>query len=34
VTLNWDKITVSEYPEFKKYVDDVIAAEEQIVGFK
>lgn len=34
VTLNWDNITVSEYPEFKKYVDDVIAAEEQIVGFK
>lgn len=34
VTLNWDKISVTEYPEFKKYVDDVIAAEEQIVGFK
>ncbi|WP_395062299.1 transglutaminase domain-containing protein [Flavobacterium sp.] len=34
VTLNWDKITTLDYPEFKKYVDDVIAAEEQIVGFK
>jgi len=34
VTLSWDKITVADYPEFKKYVDDVIAAEEQIVGFK
>ena len=34
VTLNWDKIAVADYPEFKKYVDDVIAAEEQIVGFK
>jgi hypothetical protein len=34
VTLNWDKITTADYPDFKKYVDDVIAAEEQIVGFK
>jgi thioredoxin-like negative regulator of GroEL len=34
VTLNWDNITTAEYAEYKKYVDDVIAAEEQIVGFK
>jgi hypothetical protein len=34
VTLNWDKITTIDYLDYKKYVDDVIAAEEQIVGFK
>ncbi len=34
VTLNWDKISITDYVEYKKYVDDVIAAEEQIVGFK
>ena len=34
VALNWDNISTAEYPDYKKYVDDVIAAEEQIVGFK
>jgi predicted Zn-dependent protease len=34
VTLNWDKIAVSDYLDFKKYVEDVITAEEQIIGFK
>ena len=34
VTLNWDKISTTDYLEYKKYVEDVIAAEEQIVGFK
>ena len=34
VVLTWDKITVAEYLEYKKYVEDVIAIEEQIVGFK
>lgn len=34
VDLTWDKIPVSDYLEYKKYVDDVIAAEEQIVGYK
>lgn len=34
VTLNWDKITTTDYLDYKKYVEDVIAAEEQIVGFK
>jgi hypothetical protein len=34
VTLNWDKISTTDYLDYKKYVEDVIAAEEQIVGFK
>jgi hypothetical protein len=34
VTLNWDKISKTDYLEYKKYVEDVIEAEEQIVGFK
>lgn len=34
VTLDWNDITTAEYPEYKKYIEDVIAAEEQIVGFK
>ncbi|MEC4003777.1 transglutaminase domain-containing protein [Flavobacterium sp. SUN052] len=34
VALTWDNITTAEYADYKKYVDDVIAAEEQIVGFK
>ncbi|MCF6128687.1 hypothetical protein L1S35_03330 [Flavobacterium sp. AS60] len=34
VDLTWDKILTTDYLEYKKYVDDVIAAEEQIVGYK
>ena len=34
VTLNWDTILKTEYPVYKKYVEEIIAAEEQIVGFK
>lgn len=32
--LSWENIKPSDYPLFKKYVEEVIAAEEQIVGFK
>jgi hypothetical protein len=31
---SWEDITVSEYPEFKKFVFDIIEAEEQIIGYK
>lgn len=34
VTLNWDTIPASEYLEYKKYIENVIQAEEQIIGFK
>jgi hypothetical protein len=34
VTLDWNDIDTPEYLNYKKYVEDVIAAEEQIVGFK
>lgn len=34
VTLDWNDIDTAEYLNYKKYVEDVIAAEEQIVGFK
>jgi hypothetical protein len=34
VTLDWNDIPVADYPEFKKYVEEVIAIEEQIVGYK
>ena len=34
VTLNWDKILPVDYLNYKKYVDDVITTEEQIIGFK
>jgi hypothetical protein len=33
-TVAWDDITAAEYPEFKKFVEAVIAAEEQVAGFK
>jgi Tfp pilus assembly protein PilF len=34
VTVLWDNIKPSDYLEYKKFVEEVIAAEEQIVGFK
>lgn len=34
VTLPWKNISKEEYLEFKKYVEDVIEIEKQIVGFK
>ncbi len=34
VTILWDNIKPSDYLEYKKFVEEVIAAEEQIVGFK
>ncbi|MFN8325202.1 MAG: transglutaminase domain-containing protein [Flavobacteriaceae bacterium] len=34
VSIPWDNISTTEYAEYKKYVDEVITAEEQIVGFK
>lgn len=34
VTILWDNIKSSDYLEYKKFVEEVIAAEEQIVGFK
>jgi hypothetical protein len=30
----WDNIVPNDYLEYKKFVEEVIAAEEQIVGFK
>ena len=34
VTLPWKDISKEEYLDFKKYVEDVIEIEKQIVGFK
>jgi len=34
VKASWDNISVAEYPEFKQYIEDVLANEEQVVGFK
>ena len=34
VTLPWNDISKEEYLDFKKYVEDVIEIEKQIVGFK
>lgn len=34
VTILWDNIKPNDYLEYKKFVEEVIAAEEQIVGFK
>ncbi|MBF4471269.1 MULTISPECIES: DUF3857 domain-containing protein [Flavobacterium] len=34
VTILWDNIKPTDYLEYKKFVEEVIAAEEQIVGFK
>ncbi len=33
-SIPWVNVTKEEYPEFKKYVDDIIEIEAQIVGFK
>jgi uncharacterized protein YlaN (UPF0358 family) len=30
----WDNITVAEYPAYKKYLEEVLSTEEQVVGFK
>lgn len=34
VTLSWENISKEAYPEYKKYVEDVLEIEKQIVGFK
>lgn len=34
VSIPWDNIATTEYLEYKKFVESVIEAEEQIVGFK
>ncbi|WP_264563907.1 transglutaminase domain-containing protein [Flavobacterium sp. N3904] len=34
VTIPWDNIAPKDYLEYKKFVEEVIAAEEQIIGFK
>ncbi|MES2748041.1 MAG: transglutaminase domain-containing protein [Bacteroidota bacterium] len=34
VKTSWDTIPVADYADFKKFVEEVIAVEEQIVGFK
>lgn len=34
VDVTWDNVSTTEYPLFKKYVEEVLAAEEEIVGFK
>ncbi len=33
-TVSWEKIKPEDYANFKKYVEDVITTEEQIIGFK
>ncbi|MBF02822.1 MAG: hypothetical protein CMP76_05950 [Flavobacterium sp.] len=32
--LSWEDVSAEEYPEFKKYVEEVIVSEERIVGYK
>ena len=34
VKVPWDNIKTTEYADYKKYVEDVIATEEEIIGFK
>ncbi|WP_264521472.1 DUF3857 domain-containing protein [Flavobacterium sp. N1994] len=34
VTTPWDNITTAEYADYKKYVEEVIANEDQVVGYK
>ena len=34
VQLDWTNISKSDYVVFKKYVEDILAIEEQIIGFK
>ncbi|MDI9257019.1 transglutaminase domain-containing protein [Flavobacterium sedimenticola] len=30
----WDTVTTADYPEYKKYLEEVLTTEEQVVGFK
>lgn len=34
VTLDWEDIQTNEYAQYKKYVEDILATEEQIAGYK
>lgn len=34
VTTPWEDIKSADYAAFKKYIEDVVAAEEEIIGFK
>ena len=34
VNTPWDNIKTADYPEFKKFVEEVLAAEEEIIGYK
>ncbi len=34
VTTGTEEITTAEYPEFKKYIEEVLNTEEQVIGFK
>lgn len=34
VDISWDNVSTADYAAYKKYVEDVIAAEEEIIGFK
>jgi hypothetical protein len=34
VSTPWDNITTAEYADYKKYVEEVIANEDQVVGYK
>ncbi|MEO5778040.1 MAG: transglutaminase-like domain-containing protein [Flavobacterium sp.] len=34
VSTPWDNITTAEYSDYKKYVEEVIANEDQVVGYK
>ena len=31
---SWENITVAEYQDFKKFVNEIIQAEEQIIAYK
>lgn len=33
-TVSWDNISTKDYPLYKKFVEDVVEAEEQVLGFK
>mgnify|MGYP000101851250 FL=1 len=33
-TPSWDNITVAEYPEFKKFVNEILQLEDQIIAYK
>jgi hypothetical protein len=34
VNLSWENIKSTEYADFKKFVEDILAVEEQVIGFK